>query len=200
MTTARDLAMLGRRAMRGEVVQGFVTIKEAVVTWTAAGTTARPGTGGSSLPWGDGIKPGYTPLAKYCLAAAGQPGLRPLISTTLRADAGAQHARQRRPAVVRLVALRVAGRRAARRRGRAPDPARRQRAPLRGRDVAAGCRRARAGGGERAVSLVAGLAAAPAPGAHVGTATYRADGETLGTVDVYRPRCRRPTWPHPAGR
>ena len=37
----------------------------------------------------------------------------------------------------------------------------------------------------RTVSLTPGLATAPAPGTYVGTATYRADGESLGTVDLY---------------
>ena len=62
-----------------------------------------------------------------------------------RADAGAQHARQRRPAAVRLVALQAPRRRSERRRRRAEDAARRQRAHLRRRDVADGCRRAQAG-------------------------------------------------------
>jgi hypothetical protein len=37
----------------------------------------------------------------------------------------------------------------------------------------------------RRVSLVSGLSTAPAAGTYVGTATYRADGESLGTVDLY---------------
>jgi hypothetical protein len=37
----------------------------------------------------------------------------------------------------------------------------------------------------RTVSLTPGLVAQPAPGAYVGTATYRADGESLGVVDLY---------------
>ena len=93
VTTARDLAMLGRRAMRDEVVRGFVTIKEAVVTWDGGSYHCSSKNWILRYPWGEGIKPGYTPLAKYCLAAAGQPGLRPLISTTLHEPTRARNMR-----------------------------------------------------------------------------------------------------------
>ena len=93
VTSARDLAMLGRRAMRDEVFRGFVTIKEAVVTWDGGSYHCTSRNWILRYPWGEGIKPGYTPLARYCLAAAGQPGLRPLISTTLYEPSRARNMR-----------------------------------------------------------------------------------------------------------
>lgn len=186
VTTARDLAMLGRRAMRDEVVRRFVTIKDAVVTWDGGSYHCSSKNWILRYSWGEGIKPGYTPLARYCLAAAGQPGLRPLISTTLREPTRARNMRDNRDLllygsslyrqrdVVRVGA--VVARRTM------PDGS--ALTCVAGESLADVVVRKRATVARR-ISLVSGLSTAPAAGTYVGTATYRADGVSLGTVDLY---------------
>lgn len=186
VTSARDLAMLGRRAMRDEVFRGFVTIKEAVVTWDGGSYHCTSKNWILRYPWGEGIKPGYTPLARYCLAAAGQPGLRPLISTTLYEPSRARNMRDNAD-------LLLYGSSLYRRRDvvLSGDVAARKTLPdgsaltcVAGTSLTDVVVRKRATI-VRTVSLTAGLVAQPAPGAYVGTATYRADGESLGVVDLY---------------
>ena len=186
VTTARDLASLGRRAMRDATVREFVTIKDALVTWEGGSFQCHSQNWILDYPWGEGIKPGYTPLAKYCLAAAGQPGLRPLISTTLHEPSRPRNMRDN--AALLLYGSSLYG----------------QRDLVDSGDVVArrampdGSTLACAAGGslagivvrngatvKRTVSLTPGLTTAPAPGTYVGAASYRADGESLGTVDLY---------------
>lgn len=186
VTSARDLAMLGRRAMRDEVFRGFVTIKEAVVTWDGGSYHCTSKNWILRYPWGEGIKPGYTPPAKYCLAAAGQPGLRPLISTTLHEPTRARNMRDNAD-------LLLYGSSLYRRRDvvLSGDVVARKTLPdgsplicIAGTSLTDVVARKRAVI-SRTVSLTPGLAALPAPGTHVGTASYRADGESLGVVDLY---------------
>ena len=186
VTTARELARLGRRAMRDETVRGFVAIKEALVTWETGSYQCHSKNWILDYPWGEGIKPGYTPLAKYCLAAAGQPGLRPLISTTLHEPSRARNMRDN--ADLLLYGSSLYGRRGLVHSG---DVVARRTMPDGGAlSCVAGASLAgvvvRKGAQvKRTVSLVAGLTTVPAPGTYVGTATYRADGESLGTVNLY---------------
>ena len=186
VTTARDLASLGRRAMRDATVREFVTIKDALVTWESGSFQCHSQNWILNYQWGEGIKPGYTPLAKYCLAAAGQPGLRPLISTTLHEPSRPRNMRDN--AALLLYGSSLYG----------------QRDLVHSRDVVArrtmpdGSKLTCVAGGsladivvrkgatvKRTVSLAPGLTTAPAPGTYVGTASYRADGESLGAVDLY---------------
>jgi D-alanyl-D-alanine carboxypeptidase (penicillin-binding protein 5/6) len=186
VTSARDLAMLGRRAMRDEVFRGFVTIKEAVVTWDGGSYHCTSKNWILRYPWGEGIKPGYTPLAKYCLAAAGRPGLRPLISTTLHEPSRARNMRDNADLLLygsslyRQRDVVLSGDVVARK--TLPDDS--ALTCVAGTSLTDVVVRKRAAI-SRTVSLIPGLAVAPAPGAYVGTATYRADGESLGTVDLY---------------
>ncbi len=186
VTTARDLAMLGRRAMRDATVREFVAIKEAVVTWDSGSYHCTSRNWILRYPWGEGIKPGYTPLAKYCLAAAGQPGLRPLISTTLHEATRARNMRDNANLLLygsSLYAKRdvvLEGGVVARR--TMPDDS--VLTCVAGESLAGVVVRKRASV-TRTVSLTPGLITAPAAGTYVGTATYRADGESLGTVDLY---------------
>jgi D-alanyl-D-alanine carboxypeptidase (penicillin-binding protein 5/6) len=186
VTTARDLAALGRRAMRDEVFRGFVAIKDAVVTWEGGSYHCTSKNWILRYPWGEGIKPGYTPLARYCLAAAGQPGLRPLISTTLYEPTRARNMRDNAD-------LLLYGSSLYRRRDvvLSGDVVARKTLPdgsaltcVAGASLTDVVVRKRATV-VRTVALTPGLAVQPPAGAFVGTATYRADGETLGVVDLY---------------
>lgn len=186
VTSARDLALLGRRAMKDELVRGFVTIKDATVSWQGGSFTCHSQNWILDYPWGEGIKPGYTPQAKYCLAAAGQPGLRPLISATLGEPSRPRNMRDnadllvygsslyaRRDVVARgdLVARRTL-----------PDGG--KLACVAGSSISGAVVR-RAARVVRTIALAPWTGVAPAAGEYVGVATYRADGEVLGTVDLY---------------
>ncbi len=186
VTTARDLASLGRRAMRDATVREFVTIKDALVTWESGSFRCHSQNWILDYPWGEGIKPGYTPLAKYCLAAAGQPGLRPLISTTLHEPSRPRNMRD--SAALLLYGSSLYGRRDLVRRG--DVVARRTMQDGGALSCVAGGSLAgvvvrRGAAVKRTVSLASGLTTVPAAGTYVGTASYSADGESLGTVDLY---------------
>jgi len=186
VTTARDLASLGRRAMRDATVREFVTIKDALVTWESGSFQCHSLNWILDYSWGEGIKPGYTPLAKYCLAAAGQPGLRPLISTTLHEPSRPRNMRDN--AALLLYGSSLYGRRDLVHSG---DVVARQTMPDASvlTCVAGGALAdivVRKGAAvKRTVALAPGLTAAPSPGTYVGTVSYRADGESLGVVDLY---------------
>lgn len=186
VTTARDLARLGRRAMLDADVRAFVTIKDELVTWESGSFQCHSRNWILDYPWGEGIKAGYTPGARYCLAAAGQPGLRPLISTTLHEPTRPRNVRDN-------VDLLLYGSSLYRRRDlvESGDVVARRTMPdgsvvtcVAGASLTGVVVRKRADVA-RSVSLVPGLSTAPAPGTYAGTATFRADGETLGTVDLY---------------
>jgi serine-type D-Ala-D-Ala carboxypeptidase (penicillin-binding protein 5/6) len=188
-SSARDLARLGRRAMRDPLVREFVTIKEQLITWETGSFLCHSRNSVLDYSWGEGVKPGYTPLARYCLVAAGTPGLRPLVSVTL-------HEPTRSRNMSDNVALLRYGssfyhRVAVVRRG--DEVTRRTlsdgtRLVCLAGDSLTGIVVRRQASMKKTVSLTPGLATAPQPGTLVGTATYRADGETLGTVDVYAQR------------
>jgi D-alanyl-D-alanine carboxypeptidase len=186
VTTARDLAALGRRAMKDAVVREFVAIQDATVTWEHGEYHAHSNNWILDYPWGEGVKPGYTPFARYCLVAAGQPGLRPLISVTLREPSRARNMRD-------AANLLRYGSRLYRRRdvvARGDVVARRRLADGSALTCVAGGALSgvvvrRAATVKRTVTLVAGLATVPEPATYVGTATYRADGVVLGVVDLY---------------
>jgi D-alanyl-D-alanine carboxypeptidase (penicillin-binding protein 5/6) len=193
VTTARDLAALGRRAMRDALVREFVTIKDATVTWEHGSYQAHSQNWILDHPWGQGIKPGYTPLARYCLVAAGQPGLRPLISVTLREPSRARNMRD--AAALLTWGSRLYGRRdlvafggvVARR--KLPDGST---LTCAAGDALTGVVVRKAATVKRTLALTPGLTVKPEPGAYVGTATYRADGEKVGVVDLY---CTAPPVP-----
>ena len=186
VTTARDLARLGRRAMRDADVRAFVTVKESLVTWESGSFQCESRNWILDYPWGEGIKPGYTPSARYCLVAAGQPGLRPLISTTLHEPTRARNMRDN--ADLLLYGSSLYGRRDLVETG---DVVARRMLPdgspltcVAGASLSDVVVRKRAGV-TCVVSLLPDLASVPAATAYVGTATYRADGEALGTVSLY---------------
>ncbi len=168
------------------LVREFVTIREALVTWEGGSYQCSSRNWVLRYSWGEGIKPGYTPLAKYCLAAAGQPGLRPLISTTLREPSRARNMRDNVDLL--LYGSSLYGRRAVIRSGdvvaRRTMPDRSVLTCVAGSSLTGVVVRRRAAV-KRTLALTPGLTTAPAPGTAVGTATYRADGEVLGTVEVY---------------
>lgn len=186
VTTVRDLAKLGRRAMRDPLVREFVAIKDAALTWQGGSYACHSRNWILDYPWGEGIKPGYTPQARYCLVAAGQPGLRPLISATLREPTRARNMRDN-AALLRygssLYGPRdVVHRGAVVARRRLPDGS--SLTCVAGSSLAGVVVRKTAGV-RRAVLLDPGLTTAPEPGHHVGVAVYRADGEMLGRVELY---------------
>ena len=190
VASARDLAKLGRRAMRDPLVREFVTIKEALITWEDGSFLSRSRNWLLDYPWGEGIKPGYTRLARYCLVGAGTPGrLRPLISVTLHEPTRQRNmddnanllrygsSRYHRIALVRegdVVARRTL-----------PDGSV---LVCRAGDSLTGVVVRRRATVRRTFALVSGLTTAPAPGTYVGTVSYRADGESLGAVDLYARR------------
>ncbi len=186
LTTARDLARLGRRAMRDVVVRSVVAIKEALVTWESGSYRCTSRNWILDYSWGEGIKPGYTPQARYCLVAAGQPGLRPLISTTLCEPSRARNMRDNAD-------LLLYGSSLYRRRDvvGSGDVVARRTMPdgsvltcVAGESLTDVIVRKRATV-KRTIAITPVLTTAPGPGTFVGTATYRADGEVLGTVDLY---------------
>lgn len=189
VSTARDLARLGRRAMRDPIVREFVTIKEQLITWESGSYVCHSRNWILDYPWGEGVKAGYTPAARYCLVAAGTPGLRPLISATLHEPTRQRNmddnARLLRygSSLYHRVALTRAGDVVARR------------TLLDGTSLicVAGDSLTRIVVRRRAtvkkiVSVAPGLVTAPSPGTWVGTVSYRADGVPLGTVDLFARR------------
>lgn len=84
-SSARDLAKLGRYAMRDSRFRAVVCIKTTVIRWPPS--HAVPVTSHNRLlnyAWGDGIKTGSTPESKMVLVGSGKPGLVPLIVVTMR--------------------------------------------------------------------------------------------------------------------
>jgi D-alanyl-D-alanine carboxypeptidase (penicillin-binding protein 5/6) len=85
-SSVSDLAKLGRYTMTNAIFRDIVRIHSVAVHWD--GKYQRRVTSNNLLlfrDWADGIKCGYTPVAKYCLVGSGQPGLRPFITATLGA-------------------------------------------------------------------------------------------------------------------
>jgi len=184
-STVYDLAKLARHAMRNLRFRELVGRREAVIRWGAGRERlVRPNNLLLHFDWADGVKSGFTPVAGYCLVASGRPGLRPLISATLKAPDREQNARDHlalyewgsslyEEATVVLGGEEVAVR---------PVAA--------GGEVhvaARGALRAvvrSAAGIRRTLDLPARFARAPSAGRVVGSATFRADGVVLGTVKL----------------
>jgi serine-type D-Ala-D-Ala carboxypeptidase (penicillin-binding protein 5/6) len=89
-TSAYDLAILARRAMRNARFAAVVALRSSVITWSP-GRTATVYNMNQLLaqPWADGVKAGVTKSARNCLVGSGRPGLRELITVTLHAPARA---------------------------------------------------------------------------------------------------------------
>jgi D-alanyl-D-alanine carboxypeptidase (penicillin-binding protein 5/6) len=180
-----DLARLGRHAMRNARFRDIVRRQHAVVCWGRGRQLAvRANNLLLLFDWADGIKCGYTGVAGYCLVASGQPGLRPLITASLKAPDRDQEARdhvalfewasalyERRTvvtagAVVRTVPLAGGGEvRVAAKTTLAAVV--RSAAPLR-----------------RALTLPRTFFKRPVDGTVVGSVVYRADGVRLGGVKL----------------
>ena len=83
-STARDLAMLGRYAMRNATFRGLVRTKTAVIHYPP--DAAVPVENHNRLlgyPWGDGIKTGATAKSGKVLVGSGKPGPVALIVVTM---------------------------------------------------------------------------------------------------------------------
>jgi serine-type D-Ala-D-Ala carboxypeptidase (penicillin-binding protein 5/6) len=84
-SSARDLARLGRYAMRDARFRDLVGTKTRLITWPPS-HTVRVTSHNRLLdyPWGDGIKTGSTEQSLRVLVGSGKPGLVPLIVVTMR--------------------------------------------------------------------------------------------------------------------
>ena len=84
-SSARDLARLGRYAMRDARFRAIVSTKTTVIRWPPSHAVSV--TSHNRLldyPWGNGIKTGATQQSKMVLVGSGKPGLVPLIVVTMR--------------------------------------------------------------------------------------------------------------------
>lgn len=183
-SSSRDLAVLGRVAMRDARFRDLVGTKTRTITWPPNhAVTVTSHNRLLDYPWGDGIKTGSTKQSLRVLVGSGKPGLVPLIVVTMR-----ERTRDREE--VDAVALLHWGSSLYESR----------------RLVAAGdvVTRLQAGDGAPVDAVAAaGLTAVirraasptlrydllplpvrPADGAVLGTVTYRSDGLKLGTVQL----------------
>ncbi len=86
-SSARDLAKLGRYAMRDADFRDLVGAKTRVITWPPSHRiTVTSHNRLLGYPWGDGIKTGATAQSKMVLVGSGTPGALsvPLIVVTMR--------------------------------------------------------------------------------------------------------------------
>ena len=84
LSTARDLAALGRFAMRNARFRELAGTRTAVITWPPDhAVRVRSHNRLLRYPWGDGVKTGATPQSGTVLVGAGHPGLVPLIVVTM---------------------------------------------------------------------------------------------------------------------
>jgi D-alanyl-D-alanine carboxypeptidase (penicillin-binding protein 5/6) len=84
-SSARDLATLGRVAMRDARFRDLVGTKTRVITWPPShAVTVTSHNRLLDQPWADGIKTGSTEQTKKILVGSGKPGLVPLIVVTMR--------------------------------------------------------------------------------------------------------------------
>jgi serine-type D-Ala-D-Ala carboxypeptidase (penicillin-binding protein 5/6) len=178
-----DLAVLTRRAMRDPRFRDIVRRQNAVVRWGDGRSVAvRSNNLLLHWDWADGVKPGFTFHAQYCLVGSGRPGLRPFITATLGAPDRGQDTLDH--VALYLWASQLYEERTLLTAGQAVASV-----PL-------------AGGGEVQVAAEAGLTAVvrkaaevtrtltlparfaerPADGAAVGSVVLRADGVSLGMV------------------
>jgi serine-type D-Ala-D-Ala carboxypeptidase (penicillin-binding protein 5/6) len=83
--SARDLAALGRYAMRDARFRAIVRNKTAVIRWPPShAVSVESHNRLLDYPWGDGIKTGSTQESKRVLVGSGHPGTVPLIVVTMR--------------------------------------------------------------------------------------------------------------------
>jgi D-alanyl-D-alanine carboxypeptidase (penicillin-binding protein 5/6) len=185
---ARDLAKLGRYAMRDAEFRDLVGTKTRTITWPPSHrVTVTSHNRLLDYSWGDGIKTGATKESKMVLVGSGRPGeLKvPFIVVTMREPTRNQ---EERDAVALF--LWAAGLYEQRQIVRAGDEV----AQL---DVAGGPPVAVVAGADlsgvvrkaatvtRSLELPAEpLAERPADGTKLGTATYRSDGLVVGRVDL----------------
>ncbi len=84
-SSARDLATLGRDAMRDARFRAIVSTKTTVITWPPShAVTVTSHNRLLDYPWGNGVKTGATKQSKMVLVGSGKPGLVPLIVVTMR--------------------------------------------------------------------------------------------------------------------
>ncbi|MCX6363462.1 MAG: D-alanyl-D-alanine carboxypeptidase [Actinobacteria bacterium] len=84
VSTARDLATLGRFAMRNARFRELAGTRTAVITWPPDHSVhVRSHNRLLRYPWGDGVKTGATPQSGTVLVGSGSPGLVPLIVVTM---------------------------------------------------------------------------------------------------------------------
>ena len=84
-SSARDLAKLGRYAMRDPRFRDLVGTKTRTITWPPShAVTVTSHNRLLDYPWADGIKTGSTNQSKAVLVGSGMPGLVPLIVVTMR--------------------------------------------------------------------------------------------------------------------
>jgi D-alanyl-D-alanine carboxypeptidase (penicillin-binding protein 5/6) len=92
--SARDLARLGRYAMRDTRFREIVATQTAVIRWPPAhAVTVTSHNRLLDYAWGDGIKTGSTRESKAVLVGSGKPGLVPLIVVTMREPTRGQEVR-----------------------------------------------------------------------------------------------------------
>jgi D-alanyl-D-alanine carboxypeptidase (penicillin-binding protein 5/6) len=182
-SSASDLARLSRRAMHDARFRDIVKLRHAVVKW---GSGRRAAIRNNNLllhwDWADGIKSGYTYHAGICLVGSGKPGLRPFITATLGARDRDQDTRDQ--VALYLWASKLYEERTLLTAGDVVTSV-----PLTGggevqvaaqTTLTAVVRKAvRAG---LSLTLPARFAERPADGKVVGSAVFRADGVSLGTV------------------
>lgn len=184
-SSARDLAMLGRYAMRDARFRDLVGTKTRVITWPPSHrVTVTSHNRLLDYPWGDGIKTGSTKQSLRVLVGSGKPGLVPLIVVTMREPTRDQEEKDAVALFTWGSALYesrqiVAAGEVVRQLQVAGD------APV---DVVAGAgltaiiRKAVAP--TLVLDLPEELPTRPADGAVLGTVTYRSDGLVLGRVDL----------------
>ncbi len=180
-----DLARLSRRALHDARFRDIVGRQHAVVKWG----NGRQGTVKSNnlllhWDWADGVKPGYTFHARFCLVGSGQPGLRPFITATLAAPDRQQDARDH--VALYLWASKLYEQRMLLTAGQVVASV-----PLAGGEEVQVAARAtltavmrKAARASRTLTLPARFAERPEDGAVVGSAAFRADGVSLGRVDL----------------
>jgi D-alanyl-D-alanine carboxypeptidase (penicillin-binding protein 5/6) len=84
-SSARDLAELGRYAMRDARFRAIVSTRTTVIRWpTSHAVRIESHNRLLDYPWGDGIKTGSTKKSKRVLVGSGKPGPVPLIVVTMR--------------------------------------------------------------------------------------------------------------------
>ena len=84
LSSARDLAALGRFAMRDARFRQLAGTRTAVITWPPDHSVQVKSHNRLLLyPWGDGVKTGATKQSGMVLVGSGRPGLVPLVVVTM---------------------------------------------------------------------------------------------------------------------